>query len=361
MKHLEVYLMVNLMINYNNLKEYWEFIKPTHQKSYVEIRFIPKFNDWQDKKQFYTHTYHLIQNGIKTTTPFQFFINSYDELEKIAKIGNEWLFNNVKVCYGLNERFEHDNKLGGTYDNLKETRFVFLDIDKKDHSMIEEKEEWLLDNYILHVKKQLEYYKLYNPTIVKSGAGVHLIYKIIPQSTSNGHRLWYKYWCDNLKNILVHNKFEIDMVSDFTRVFGLPESMNVKRKIKVHYTNINNDINGDFKFRVKKEPKIKIDAINEEDLPEIKDSLEWKIITHPEVPQGEVHSILLFALKLLIKAKGVKDYKIYEKELNAVRKTNHRLQPTNGTKGKNYNKGIIINWMKRNEEWCKKQNIYILP
>ena len=72
------------------------------------------------------------------------------------------------------------------------------------------------------------------------------------------------------------------------------------------------------------------------------------------IPGGEIHTYLIFALKLLIKDLNYKDWDNLEVELNNKRNSEHSLDPEYGTEDKHYHKGIVINWCKRNKEWCDK-------
>ena len=51
----------------------------------------------------------------------------------------------------------------------------------------------------------------------------------------------------------------------------------------------------------------------------------------PDLPTGEIHTTILFSLKLLLKARGIINYHGLQDEINSVRNTNHNLNPTYGS------------------------------
>jgi len=353
--------MTNLIEQYFDTYKFWEFIQPA-KNEYIELRLRPVFEIWQKKKEFFTQVENFKRENpeIITRKGVQFFIKDVKQLERFMLWNDGWFMENVRVFYGLSKRVKTKGEIGGGYKFIRNVEIIFFDIDKKDHTTIEDWEAQFLDIFVEGITKYLQRFGLIYPTIIHSGAGRHLLYKIKKTKISDAKKRWYKSFVNMLAKqiqfMVPDSSYELDVISDFTRVFGLPGSMNVKRKKRVTILHYDDRINEKFKLRSKKEVKY-TGTKSSIETPEIKKSLEWALMTHPNLPKGSVHTILLFALKLLLKEKGVEDWKNYENEMNAVRKSTHILNPQYGTESKNWHPGICINWCKEHEEWCQKNNI----
>ena len=342
----------------NNLNEVWNLLKPEKKNEYLEIRITNRYN-------VSDRAYYDVVNDFKYKNPeiivrngCQFFIQKKEHMQLIIEWNEGFFRDNCKICYGITLRECKDlMKINGSYDCIKNIRFVFFDIELKSHSMPTQAQSEMLDEYVLFVAKDLEDRGLKQPTIIHSGAGRHLLYKIAPTKITDAKIRGYKTFIEGVKEKLDNDLFEIDDVKDLTRVFGLPGSKNVKREKDVYPIRIAVELN-DFKIPSERKKKfLFVDDSKAYRFPEIRQSLEWKIITHPKVPVGDVHSTLLFSLKLLLKARGVTEYLSLERELNSVRGTKHKLDPYKGTENKSWSPGIIINWAKRNKQWCENYNI----
>ena len=340
----------------------WEWFKPDadEKNEYLEIRPTPTFDikteQGRNDRQFYYNKLKELNKQLPNTIvkkQCQFFIQRFAEFIKIMEFDDSWLLNNIKICYGINTRWmDKEKNISGGYKNLRNFRFIFFDIDKVDHSNTDEWEVRFLDQFTTNVITHLEHYNLKHPTIINSGAGRHLLYRIEPNKITNGRKLWLKSWSKEIQTKFKNNMFELDSISDATRVFGLPYSMNVKRDARVHPVVISNFVSK-FKFHSKKQPKVNLEQI-QKDLPEIKDSLEFNLLMCKDLPKGSIHSTILFASKLFLKASGMSKWRELGDMINKHRGSQHDFNPLNGTEGKNYNKGIIINWCKNNSDWVKK-------
>jgi hypothetical protein len=172
--------------------------------------------------------------------------------------------------------------------------------------------------------------------------------------------LWYKEFVTLVSEQFSTDEFIVDGVYDFTRVFGLPETYNVKRQEKVRVTKYNDKISLSKEFVLRRSSPKKVVAqkvfVQKTDF-RLEDSLEWKIFTHPDLPVGDIHKIVLFSVKLLIRELGIENWRELESKANAVRGSNHSLDPNTGIQGKDYTPGVIINWCKAHDEWCTKHGI----
>ena len=340
----------------DNLKEFWELIKPLKRTEYVEIRLSDA-----NKPQFY---YDMVDNYMKEAphvfvkNKTQFFIKKFEDLVFLLEFSNGYFVDNFKICYGLNLRKkDKDGNLGGGYVNISNTRFVFLDIDKTDKTNLTEKDTEDLVTFIrIKIIPILEKYGLRQPTLISSGGGVHVIFKIIPQDITEGRKRWFRSFILHLISILKQYEnsfcFSLDALHDQTRIAGLPETKNVKRGTDVTAIVVS-DWNNNFKIRTERVKKHKGTKIDKKLLPKIDESLEW-IVLKNDAPEGQRHQVLIFALKLLFKELDSIDVDEYEVQIDSLYGGTCNLDPFYGTDNKNYHPGIIINWCKRNMDWVQK-------
>jgi hypothetical protein len=352
-----IYDLSNLyFINVEDVKRFFNFIYSYDKNKYLEIRILPVVNivSKDKQKEATTKVWNVLNNlNIENKKKNQFFIQTIDELLYILSELKE-VYKIVKVCYGVNPRYKIKNKLSGGYANLIDVEYIYFDIDKKDHSNLQDIEIIMIDNYVKTLTNYLIKYELKYPTIINSGAGRHIIYKIPKQKITECKKLWIKEFGKSIKSKFENDNFEIDAIFDFTRILSLPETINPKRQKWVKTEKISNLEN---KFKIKSKKIIKhVEYINE-NLPEVENSIEWKILTNPNCPIGDTTNTIVFAIKLLLKNKGIKDYYKYEQIVNKVWNTNINLNPDQGTQNKTYNANIIKNWCEKHKEFCKDYNI----
>lgn len=361
--------------DFQQLAEFWPFIRPGDGE-YLEIRFT----DSQKPQKFYRllrewqiHTLHhtVEPSPIYVVNGCQVFLKYFEELKSLLEYNNYYFTRYFKICYGLNARvMDKDNKIGGKYDNIERARFIFFDIDKKDHTDLNanERKEMLefVKTRVLRLGKYLKHgFKLDKYILISSGGGYHVLYPIEPQKITDAKKRWFKEFVKEYsKRVSKNSKFIADPIHDLTRVFALPETMNVKREVKVQmlehieYKMFEQTHQNDFKLHSRhKRKKQQKDAPSPAFVTSLRQSLEWRILTDPDVPQGEINTTVLFATKLLMKKLGIVDYEDYEAEMNEARGTSHNLNPYYSTDNKEYSPFIIINWCKRNHDWCVKNGI----
>lgn len=345
-------------INHEITKKFWSWLTYGYPKdALVEIILMNIENN-----EIYNHVKHFSDEnpGILMKNNCQFFINKYDDLKKIMDYENNLFCKHSKMCYSIVPRFMKNNDVAGGYGYLKFIDMIFFDIEKKDHSLIDDKiDRPYMLLFVEAVEKKLREYNLTKPLIVSSGKGYHLLYKIRKKEIDNeridGYREFIKE-AEQMSTLIFH----IDHAINASRCIAIPESINKKAMKKVTIiSEIPEGVNDYYiKKSKKKKKKIKQQTSNWV-LPSIKNSLEWKVITHPDVPKGEIHTIVLFSLKLLLKEKNIKPeiISLMEDEINSVRGTNHKLDLERGVEGKSWNPGTMNNWVKRNKEWCQKHGI----
>jgi hypothetical protein len=333
------------------LKDFWDLIKPNDKDGFVEIRLTPTVNKSQE---FWNNCKEL--KSLLPNTPVNkmvcFFVKTFEELEIVINFKDGWFNYNSKVCYGVQLRYmKKDGSIDGSYESVRNYRFVFFDIDT---GVIEGFTKELFDDFLNYVISYLEREGLYEPIIVNSGGGHHLIFRVNETKVTMGRRLWLKEFMNNLcKKIFVHKLFKVDSLTDAPRVAGLVGSFNVKRGKQIKLVKKSDYVNAHFKiksFRQKKLPEVKI---SKEDLPNVVNSLEFNILCKGQnVPQGKRNSVLVFFLKMLIRDNNL-DYKLFEQKLKRVF-PDIDLNIFKGIDNKQYNKGGVINWCKENMTWLKK-------
>lgn len=319
---------------------------------YVEIRCTPV----KDVK-----TYRVLEDFAKK---YKVYINEKKSLflTKLDVYHFNWeefcfLLREEKICYSVNPRYE-DKEGGIKKSGLKNIPCIctlMFDVEAvdKQNTNIDIVYKHVL-NFVLYMKDK---YDLVYNVINNSGRGFHVLFFIMPISYTDARKDWLRGWYERIINECSSNVVQIDKaVKDVSRVFGLPGAMNPKWTKQIELLEYNDTTNV---FTIKSVRKNKASKEKYEGvLPKITESYEWKIITHPNVPTGEIHVTVLFALKLLLKAHNIVDYKQLEYAVNKVRGTNHDLNPHNGTEGKHYHPRIIENWMERHTEWCKSNKVF---
>lgn len=341
----------------DNFKEVWELIKPRNKNGYLEIRFTPAkntFNSYTEKFEFFNNLEELKKFFKELLfNKVSVFVNNYNDFFNILNWKNGYFLKHGKCCYGVSERFRSkDGSIDGSYNSLKYYRFIFFDIEKEDHSGdLKKFEKKLFEDYIKQCIKILERYNLFNPSIISSGVGVHLLFRIPNTPITMGRRRWIKHFLKEELFFLNNNNFVIDGLHDATRVLGLPLSWNVKRGKKVSLIKKSDYINYDFNFRSLKTPKIK-NTNNSNNNLNVVDSLEFKILCKPDVPVGNRHNTLVFALKLILRDTR-SNYINFQKYLSKIYGFID-LNYNQGVEGKNYSKGIVLKWCRENISWLKK-------
>ena len=350
------------MINNKSiLLDFWQlFIQPKKKNRYIELRAVPYTDDWKQNKKLFIECSKVGQT-LSTSLiiyPIQFFVNDFNDVEKIFE---SEIPNLSKLCYGVNERKVNDMGLiGGAEEFIDEIKLIYFDIESTRHGELSEYENNVIDDFVEVIKNYIFFkYELEHPLIIYSGAGRHLLYKITPNKLTDGRKRFLKKMN---KDVCKFNNefFKVDNIADPTRILGLPGVKNpkwnkyIRIKNSIFYTN-------EYKIPSLKEPK-NIDNIEFDDknLPKPKDSVEWKIMNNPTTPVGDTNNTIVFNFKLLLKSKGytqLQQYKPFQDIVNKVWKTKLTINPNQGTKGKRYNPGTTINWCRRNEEWCNKNNI----
>lgn len=356
-----------------SLNEFWELMKP-EDDGYLEIRLTPvSFISLDEQERLSDDAKQTLISSRKTIfwsnlnelkrfmgknfgTPsnkVSLFVRTLEEFKQIYMFNDGYFRKNGKPCYGINLRYKNEmGELNGSYECVKEYRFFYLDVDGGVDYSEDNFESELFRRYINSVVNSLKKYGLYHPSIISSGGGVHLIYKIKPQTVINSRKLWMKDFCDNLNLTLSNKHYTVDSLHDATRITALPGTVNVKRGKDVKVINISNYVCENFKIKYKKQLKPK-NLSNQKVNQSVKNSLEFRILAKGvDVPKGERNNVLVYSLKTLLKDTGT-NYEPFEKYLRQFFPVIN-LNPSQGVDGKYYNKGVVINWCKKNMKWLRQ-------
>ncbi|MCK4260173.1 MAG: hypothetical protein KAX49_14440 [Halanaerobiales bacterium] len=340
------------MIDEKLLYKFWSYLTSDYRIliEYCEIRVLPT-----DKRLYNIMYIWAKENNVYIKNKSQLFFRKRDFnlLYKFLSHKNYVVVKNAKVCYTLNPRVMVNGEIiKSGYDNMRSVYMVFLDIEMVNHKVMNIFEKKLLKAQIIKkIINPLKNSKLKHHILIDSGNGYHLLYKIKRSDISKSRKAWFKKFINYMIESFNDTNYRIDPLKDFTRIFALPYTINQKHNRVVQVINPKyqrNEITMPF-VRLKK--KLKYNMF----MPigsTVEKSLVWNLLQQ-DIPQGEIHLTLIFALKLLLKSLNL-NYSIYEDKLNIIRDSSHSLNYNTGCDGKHYNKGIVINWCKRNIEWCDK-------
>jgi len=341
----------------DNLEYFWKWLRMGYPKdAKTEIRLMNIVNDkvYSEVKKFSE------ENNIRVNKCSQFFIDNFEDLWKIVTYKDEYFIKNSKMCYSINPKFEVEGEMGGGYKNMKFMDMIFLDCEKVSHDNLTSEDLILFNSFIKNITTQLALMGLTTPMVIFSGGGFHILYKTRPQKIDEGRKNGYKKLIEHLETFNTP-LFKIDHCIDASRCIALPESINIKRNLRVKIVRRAENIINDFYVRKSRPHKIKLtgNTLSKGTVSEIKNSIEWKVITHPHLEIGDIHTYVLLALKLLIKEKQIpeEEWKVLEQELNSVHSTKHKLNPFYGTEGKFYSAGVMKNWITKHQKWYDRYMI----
>jgi hypothetical protein len=338
--------------SYLELSNFWIWLTSKYPKdAYTEIRLMGIKNEslYKEVQQFAKENPDIIMKKNS-----QFFIQSVEQLFKIIEYNKHIFVYNSKVCYSLNPRFMVNNDIAGDYEHMKMQDKIYLDIEKTNHEPLSFSEKEQIADYTKSIIAYLDRYNLYHPTIISSGNGIHVIYKIRQMDIDEGRKEGYKEFIKELQEKMNTDKFHIDAVVDFSRTTALPETLNPKNGYKVNVIQLG-QLN-DYYIHKKIIRKKKIAVIDKPlgDI-DIRESLAWKILMIG-APAGDRNNLLVFYIKLLIRDAD-EDYREYERELNQKYHEGWHLNTSMGIQGKKREFGLLVNYCKKNSDFCKNNNI----
>jgi len=334
----------------------------------VEIRLTPVRNK---------ETYTIINQFFKT---YNIYCNSKkslffkrDELQYIPFLLKELEEKKCveKICYSIHSRVYDKNTTTIETSGLKNIPFldtIMLDIEcvKKPENEEELKEQKKsLFIFVEHLLKLINIdFALRNPTIIDSGRGIHLLFKIPRLKYTDSRKEAYRATLERIQQTYSNEYIVLDgAVKDASRVFGLPGSINPRwnrrvellelgkypeyNKYKLHTPKKNvprrSDI-GQYKFKTQKGS--------------VYDTLSW-VIFENFPPEGETNNTVVFSILLWVKDFGVETteeleraaYRVWgEKWVMRVESLNNQMY---------WHPKLIYNFCKRHRDWVKqKKEVY---
>jgi len=327
--------MTNLRIFYERIIEF---------DKYIEIRIV----DNNTKKMFSK------------------YVCNYKELIHIAK---QFRMNKYNMYIGTNTRPDQGRK----DIDIPVRRCFYFDIEADTKS--NNKPELSNMAYYNKLKLTVEYIKRYmlstynmaSCALIESGRGMHLMYKINPIDSAKykeHFKSWYKQIQDKLdvQRPFKDIKFS-DSVFNVGRIQGMPGTYNTKYAelptrsiLELNETNVYDIISYLESQKVYKRKQM----LNNIEVPKgsIYNTKEFLLLKdHDDLPEGERHTTLFFALKML-----ARDMQVDEEEIQGVIENL-------GYEGEDmiypddtyiYTTGMLNNWCFRNAKWCNAHN-YKLP
>jgi len=354
-----------------------DYVKNMHRNSCIEIRSIGNnkifFKDFENffiqnyrlekiRERFYVVYLNDIKLGyMKNNCQFFIIIKKLDFCKEFFDFLEKQL--HVKTCYSINSRFFDEEKqdINGGYDSVRFVNYLQFDVEEKSKTKPSKAKDEMFAEYLAHLQRIMNDYGLCFKYVMNSGNGRHVICEVQRTAIDEERRNWYNEFFRHLLMKCEDCVFKIDEVKDFTRVFGLPGTINPKwnKYIKVLcYEDRVSDM------RIKKK-KLKV-VLNEnqervhfpESITRIEDTLEHQIIIK-NPPEGEMtrHHHIAFPYKMLLRDLEVEDWKSYARILERSFGRPDNLNPKSLSDKNQYSLGIIINWAKANDAWCKENGI----
>jgi hypothetical protein len=317
--------------NRRNMLNFYEVIKPTKRTEYNEIRVIPvpvpvpvpvSYHETETGtscenyyQAFSLRESKLLKYNITIRSANQFFVKTYEQYYNLINIMSSVWLRTCKVCYGINCRsVSKHGELSGKKENVKTLRFVYFDIDNirlVNKSIL----KMFVENKLI---PYLRKYRLTNPSLIDSGGGFHLLYRVKPTLATEGKLRWLKKFVKLVSEEMSNNVVKIDTIADSTRIFGLPGSVNLKRNCLVKTEYIDNTINDEFKFHSIRSNnitnRVKIFSHDKNENKILSNDIT-KLLLSTRLPSGNRNRTIIFQLKLLLKSEGFTEHDIFVREL----------------------------------------------
>lgn len=323
---------------------------------YIEVRIFKKNNTGV---------------GRKNSLPFSLYAKNFNELKTIFE---SYSNDDYNIYFGINTR-----KNKGRKDADIEFRKIFyIDIESTG-----EKPLYTDEIYIDKLNKTTKYlidkikekYGLNHGAIVLTGRGYHLYYKIENINAADT-KLQFRNWFKSLESELeddIKMKIEegklykdikfTDSVFNVSRIASAPGTINQKYDEKPLRNIVYLDISqvNNIGYLLDKYEKVysKSNKVHKELLftdESIYKTAEFKILKRfDDLPEGKIHSNILFAFKLLVRDSGLTDRENLDKierNLFSLGYGSEDMSPP--SEDYQYSQRILINWCIENFYWCVK-------
>jgi len=301
---IEVRTMVNSIEGSTN--NFYNNFRSILLKNYRCSKKIVKELNGKEKEYIYIKLFDKIIAVTKNNCQIFIRVEFLDNFKLLFSYLEE--AKNVKVCYSVNSKvIASDLSIAGGYDYMKTVNYLQFDIEETFKTPYYDGKEAKFDMFVDIITKKLSSYGLTDYTKVYSGNGAHAIFRIKETKITDGRKDWYKEFFGFISDCFNGQEFKLDLVKDFTRVLGLPGTLNCKWNKKVKLVNFSG-VTNTFKLKTKKKRKYNVDKSNIKILSfKSDDEREAKFLEEPLVkallnecwPKGERNLKLIFPLKLL--------------------------------------------------------------
>jgi hypothetical protein len=207
---------------------------------------------------------------------------------------------------------------------------------------------------VIEVNKK---FSLICPTLIDSGNGYHLLYKIKPQQITDERKVAQANLVDKIINLTKNPYFKIDRLIDYTRIFSLPTTLHPKLKTEVTLLELNTAINP---LRLKSEkPKINVNANSQvqvqHETTNIEEVLEYQVLLK-NPPDGELqrHIYVMFPLKIWMRDTNYANHKQVSNIATSILGRPENCDPKRISKTAVYSRGVIIKYLRHNKDWAIK-------
>ena len=277
---------------------------------------------------------------------------------------NDLYFERAKACYGVNPRVadEEGRIVKSGINAIVRIHCIQFDCDfDKDVNIDEKNFAQSQDDIDGMVKMMLAFferkYGLKNPTIVSSGKGRHILYRIKPIENNEERREWLRsvLYKDAIKQSKTWSRLFTtrpsidDKAKDIARILQLPQVMNPKRKTLATVLTQSDYVN-DFKINKMKVEKYKFDGVIEKNT-KLSQYLVYNILTrvdkHGEAAPGPIDD-LRFVMKVLLKSHFPSEWPTVQMQVNQIRE--HKDSVFNIVYIKDgfvYNKGLLVSRLRK--------------
>ncbi len=329
------------------IKKFFEEVIEFDDKGFIEVRIFDN-------------------NG--KYSPFSKYAKSYKGLLSLLREFNNKRWN---LYYGINKRVVEGRK---NIDVEKRSVFYFdiEDCGKKPPLTDKKYYNQLIDTLNFVSLKFRELYNVDPVAAVCSGRGVHLYFKFYAFDNikyKQHFRKWFKYIQSQLMIGRPHKNIKFtDSVFDGSRIAGLPGSINTKydesplrEVIFIKPDNMFDlrDVLDKINVREPNRKKVNFkDKNNKYNDSNIRKSPEYKLLTEfDNLPDGQLHVHIVFALKLLLRDNNISGDVIDEIRDELI-ELEYSVQDFNMPGDDyTYSEGILNNWCTNNYEWCVDNDV----
>ena len=311
-----------------------DMCKGIQKNEYIEIRFV----NIQHKKLYSFLKQYCKENNILLYKSCCIFVQEKDVTKVLPLLINNYINNNSKICYSVTPRVMIHNSIKGDYEHIKHIHRIYFDIEYSTKVCNED----ILNNFVERIIQYNQKYNLYYYTLIHSGGGRHLLYTVPKTKVTERRKEYYKNFIKHIQNILNTNITKVDAPLDFTRVLGLPGTLNPKRNKIIYPIQRDIRVNEEFRFN-KRSTNIKYKQTHttiqftEHDSTQLQKIQQLLLTPLPE--EAPTNNVVFFAFKVLLSKYSeehsipwdsiVKEYKDFVKRVEKIQQFHFPMNKPN--------------------------------